>query len=150
VKQERKFQWRTLDAVCDAPRRRVLTALGLAPLFSVSRSSHAESLDALQGSFGMDEDGRIVEIIRIERRGHAFMLFQKRAGQWLAPVALAPVTRRQMETIMGQPIDIAFEGLGDGELAVLRVPQGWRIGSFVCRTGYLLATRLGPVELHRL
>jgi hypothetical protein len=29
------------------------------------------------------------------------------------------------------------------------VPKGWKIGSFVCNTGYWLATVLGPAELRK-
>ena len=57
-------------------------------------------------------------------------------------------TLEEIRDLLGSREQPAHERLR--QLAVLKVPQGWRIGSFVCRTGYLLATRLGPVELHRL
>jgi hypothetical protein len=120
------------------------------PLFAAASRCFGESLADLRGLFSVVEDGRVIEYIRIERRGVGFVLSRTHAGQWQSPVPVAPVTRQKLEAIIRQPVDIAFEGLGDDRLNVLKVPKGWRIGSFVCTTGYLLATTLGPTELHKL
>jgi hypothetical protein len=128
----------------------LLAALGLAPLVAAAGRCYGESLDDLRGTFSLVADGRVIEYIRIERRESGFVLSRMRAGQWNAPVSVAPVTREALEAIIRQPVDVAFSGVGDHKLAVVKVPKGWRIGAFVCSTGYLLATRLGPAELHKL
>ena len=51
---------------------------------------------------------------------------------------------------VNQRMDVEFEGLGNGELAVLKVPKGWKVGSFTCYSGYWLATVAGPAELQKV
>ncbi|HEX6794225.1 MAG TPA: hypothetical protein VF304_10290 [Casimicrobiaceae bacterium] len=129
--------------------RPLAVLLGLT-LSLVSTSGSASTYDALLGTFGLVEQGRMIEVLRIERHGHDLLLYQKHGGQWLAPVVVQPVRKARLETLIKQPIDVPFEGLGNDRLAVLRVPKGWRFGAFECDTGYWLATSLGPAELHKL
>ena len=140
----------TAGAAIRGKRRRIVIASLVLPPFLASGSCYGEPLDELCGTFALIEDGRAVEYIRIERRGPRFLLSRMRAGKSVAPVPVEPVTRQKLEAIIKQPVDITFEGLGNDRLAVLKVPKGWRIASFVCSTGYLLATTLGPAELHKL
>jgi hypothetical protein len=130
--------------------RTAAMVLGLTVSLAAPTPGVAAPFDALLGTFGVVEQNRIIEIVRIERHGRGFLLYQKHAGRWLAPVTVEPVTKEQLETIIRQPIDVPFQGLGDDKLAVLTVPRGWRLGSFECDTGYWLATSLGPAELHKL
>lgn len=144
-----KTQSRARARVC-ATRRRIVLRLGLVPFLAIARPSRGAPLDELRGTFSLAEDGKVIEYIRIERTRSGFVLSRMRAGQWLTPVPVAPVSRQRLQAIIRQPINVAFEGLGDEQLAVVKVPKGWRIGSFVCSTGYLLLTTLGPAELRKL
>jgi hypothetical protein len=128
----------------------MVLVLGLMPILAGASPSYAASLDDLRGTFSLAEDGRVIEYIRVERSGSRFVLSRMHAGHWLAPVPVVPVSRQRLEAIVRQPINVAFEGLGNDQLAVVKVPRGWRIGTFVCNTGYLLATTLGPAELSKL
>jgi hypothetical protein len=40
-------------------------------------------------------------------------------------------------------------GLGNESLAVVQIRQGWKLGTFECKTGFMLASSLGPIELYR-
>ena len=131
---------------------RIIRFLPIAiPLFLSSLGEcDATSYDSLLGTFGLIENGKLTEFVRIEHSQQRYLLSQKHAGHWLAPVEVEPVTRLQLETIIKQPVNVAFEGLGNDRLAVLQVPKGWKLGTFVCRTGYWVATVLGPVEVQKL
>jgi hypothetical protein len=128
----------------------ILAPLGLLAYLAATRCCYGQSVNDLLGTFNLIEDGRVIEYIRLERRDHGFVLSRMHAGQWLAPIGVAPLSRQKLEAIIRQRVDVAFESLGDDRLAVLKVPKGWKIGSFVCSTGYLLATMLGPAELHKV
>ena len=110
----------------------------------------AASYDSLLGTFGAIEYGKLVEFVRIERKQQKYLLSRKHAGEWLAAVEVEPVTRMELETIVKQPVNVEFEGLGNDTLALLKVPRGWKLGPFVCRTGYWVATVAGPVEVEKL
>lgn len=127
-----------------------LLPLAAALLLSRPGKSEAAPFDALLGRFGLIEHGTLVEFARIEQRQQKYLLYRKHAGRWLAPVEVARITRAQLEAMIKQPMTVPFEGLGNDRLALLKVPKGWKIGSFVCHSGYCAATVLGPAELQKL
>ena len=131
---------------------RIIRILPMAlPLFLASPTvCDAASYDSLLGTFGVIENGKLVEFVRIERRQERYLLSRKHSGHWQTPTEVEPVTRAQLETIVREPVDVDFEGLGNDWLVVLNVPKGWKLGTFVCRTGYWVATVLGPVEVQKL
>lgn len=125
-----------------------MTALLLA---SVATECFGARFDTLLGTFElMNEDGSPIESIRIERHQQKYVLYRARHGQWQTPVEVASVSKPELESMINQRMDVEFEGLGNSELAVLKVPKGWKVGSFTCYSGYWLATVAGPAELQKV
>jgi hypothetical protein len=144
-----------LTSVSAARRRamaRMIRFLPVAiPLFlSPTGKCYAATYDSLLGTFGLIENGKLTEFVRIEHRQQKYFLSRKHGGEWLAPVEVDPVTRAQLEAIVKEPVKVEFEGLGNDRLALLKVPEGWKLGTFICRTGYWVATLVGPVEVQKL
>lgn len=139
-----------LDRRSALARLAAILPLATALLLSGPRECEGAPFDSLLGSFGLIEHGALVEFARIEQRQQKYLLYRKHTGRWLAPVEVEPITRAQLEAMIKQPMTAPFEGLGNDRLAVLKVPKGWKIGSFVCNSGYWAATVLGPAELQKL
>jgi hypothetical protein len=104
---------------------------------------------SLVGTYSVEEHGRLIEFIRIEKQGDKYFMSEKQSGKWLSPVEVTPVSKADLEKILQQPVKIDFTGLGNKDIALLQVPKGWKSGTFECKTGFWLATMLGPVELHK-
>jgi len=120
-------------------------------LATAASTCFAARFDALLGTFAVRNDsGSPTELIRIERHRQKYELYRARRGRWQTPIEIAPMTKPELEAIIKQRVDVDFEALGNGEFAVLKVPKGWKIGSFTCTSGYWLATVLGPAELEKL
>ena len=54
----------------------------------------------------------------------------------------------EVEQLLKQPVTVDFVALGNNNLAIFKVPKGWKIGKFECKTGYWMMM-LGPIELHK-
>ncbi len=131
-------------------KRRARTLTTAMALFAcLARPSSADPADSLVGTFALVESGAADEVITIERRQHKYVLYRARSGQKNKDVEVRPMSKPELEAIIKQPVNVAFAALGDERLAVIKVPKGWKIGSFVCNTGYWLATVLGPAELRK-
>lgn len=119
-------------------------------VLSWPRECDATSYDSLLGTFGLIENGKLIEFARIEHTQQRYLLSQKHEGRWLPPVEVEPMTRLQLEAIIKQPVNVPFEGLGNDRIALLKVPKGWKLGTLVCNTGYWVATVLGPAEVQKI
>jgi hypothetical protein len=128
-----------------------LLTMTLLLLASVASPCLGARFDALLGTFELrDANGSAIESITIERQQQKYVLYRTHRGQSQTAVEIAAINKPELQAILKQPIDADFEALGNGTLAVLKVPKGWKIGSFTCNSGYLLATVLGPAELQKV
>lgn len=89
------------------------------------------------------------EFIRIEKDGDKYFMSEKQSGRWLSPVEVKAVSKADLEKMLKEPVKIDFTGLGNNNIALFQVPKGWKSDTFECKTGFWLATMLGPVELHK-
>ena len=105
---------------------------------------------ALVGTYAIKERGTLKEFIKIEQQGDQYFLSEKQSGRWLRPVPVAPRSSSDLAKVIKEPVTVPVEGLGNNQIAIYKVPVGWRTGKFVCNTGYWLASMLGPIELHRM
>ena len=131
-------------------KNHILVIALLALCASSAVRANAGHFDDLVGEYALDENGRLVEFIRIEQQKQKYVLYRKKGEGWLGPVEITPISRTGIEAILKRRVDIAFEGLGNDTLAVFRVPKGWTLDTFVCHSGYWVATVLGPAELQKL
>ena len=133
-----------------AVRTRLLAMTALL-LVSFATECLGARFDALLGTFELrNDDGSTVELIRIERQRQKYMLYRARRGQWQTPVEIAAISKPELEAMINQRMNVEFEGLGNSEFAVLKVPKGWKVGAFTCHSGYCLATVAGPAELQKV
>jgi len=131
--------------------RAYLLTMTLLLLASAASACFGARFDALIGTFELrDANGSAIESIRIERRQQKYVLYRTHRGQSPTVVEIAAIGKPELQAILKQQIDADVEALGNGTLAVIKVPKGWKIGSFTCNSGYLLATVLGPAELQKV
>lgn len=75
---------------------------------------------------------------------------EKRGGRWLlSPVEITPVSKADLDKMLNETVTVDFSGLGNNNIALIKVPKGWKSGQFECKTAYWLATMLGPVDVHK-
>jgi len=109
----------------------------------------AELPVSLVGTYSIEEHGQLKEFIRIEKQGDKYLLSEKQGGRWLSPVEVTSVSKEDLEKMLKEPIKVQFTGLGNNNVALLRVPKGWKSGQFTSITGFWLASMIGPLELHK-
>jgi hypothetical protein len=128
-----------------------LTKLGCAVVLiaTAGQLASASSPDLLVGTFAVQKDGALKDFVRIDRRAGRYFISEMKAGGWSAGKEVMAVSKQAFEKIVKKPVTVEFVGLGHNQAALFNVPRGWTSGTFVCRTGYWLATLLGPIEVHK-
>jgi hypothetical protein len=124
-------------------------ALLFAIVLAGSLAGCKDKTDLLVGTYSVEEQGQLREYYRIQEIGSKFFLSDKHSGQWGSSVEVTPVSTEELARVLRAPVTIEFIGLGNDNLGLFQVPKGWKSGAFVCNTGYLIATVLGPRELHK-
>lgn len=104
---------------------------------------------SLVGTYSVEEDGKLQDFLRIEKSGNTYTFTEKDGTEWLSPAEVTLAGEQEVEDILGSPVKGITSGLGNREVAVLQVRQGWKMGDFECKTGFWLASALGPTELHK-
>ena len=104
---------------------------------------------SLVGTYSVEANGKLQDFLRIEKSEDTYPFTEKDGTEWLSPAEVTPAGEQEVEEILGTPVNGISSGLGDREVAVLQVPQGWKMGDFECKTGFWLASALGPTELHK-
>ena len=107
------------------------------------------TLPELVGTYSITENGRLAEFVRVLQDDDKYYISEKDGRRWLSPVEVSRVDENDIERIVSQPITANINALGTNGVAVVQVRKGWRLGSFECKTGFWLASSLGPVELHK-
>ena len=118
-------------------------------LSSVALTSCSPSPGSLVGTYSVEERGQLNEFIRIEKKGEKYLMSEKQGEHWLSPVEVIPVSKAELEKMLKETVTVDFSGLGNNNIALIKIPKGWKSGQFECKTGYWLATMLGPVGLHK-
>jgi hypothetical protein len=108
------------------------------------------TLPQLVGTYSIMEDGKLTEFVRIEQVEKKFSLSEKDGGRWLTPTSVKEVDDDDIENIIGQPVSSNITAIGNYSVAVVQVHKGWKLGEFESKTGFWLATGMGPVELYKL
>jgi hypothetical protein len=104
---------------------------------------------SLVGTYSVEENGKLQDFLRVEKSGDTYTITEKDGKEWLSPAEVTPAGEQEVEDILGSPVKGLISGLGDRQVAVLKVPPGWKMGAFECKTGFWLASTYGPVELHK-
>lgn len=123
-------------------------SLSLACICASTQASPAD----LVGTYTTRDNKGVHEVMKVEREGDAFVLFDKtREGAWRkSKQPLVPVTKEQFAKMLkGAPADVQFDGLSNKGMAVFKVPRGWGQGKFKTETGYFMVFALGPIELEK-
>jgi len=104
---------------------------------------------SLVGTYSIKEQGKLKEFMKIEKQGNEFTISEKQGGNWLSPKIVTPVSKSDLGKMLKETVMVDFTGLGNKNVALIKVPKGWRSGKFQCNTGYWLASMLGPIELYK-
>jgi hypothetical protein len=107
------------------------------------------TLPALVGTYSIQENGRLKEFVRVDRNGDKYFVSVKDGRKWLSPNEVSRVEEDDLQGILNEPISANINALGNDTMAVVQVNKGWKLGNFESKTGYLLASSLGPVELYK-
>jgi hypothetical protein len=103
----------------------------------------------LVGTYSVEEHGSLKELVRIAQDGDKFTIAMKDDRVWLPSEEVEAVDEDDVNRILDAPVAGSLQGLGNSRVAVLLVHPGWKSGAFVCKTGYWMASALGPMELHK-
>lgn len=133
-----------------------------------STASKPPSPDDLVGVYGAASkpDGRVVPMLKVEKEGSAYLLYEFSHGDWHRPrkswlegstngfQEVRTFTRADLERLVNHPVDVEPLGLQTKALALIHVPAGWSDGGkekpFVTKSGYFAMTLVGPVDLQRM
>ena len=107
------------------------------------------STTSLVGTYSVEDQGKMRVFLRIEKSGEKFLFIERDGRKWLAPAEAEEVDDTDLERILGQTIPSGFVGVGNDSMAVLSVHKGWKLGAFESKTGYILASQLGPIDLYK-
>jgi len=118
-------------------------------LFLFASSGCKSTLPLLVGTYSVAENGKLKEIVRVDRDGDKYFIALKDGRKWLPPTEVSRIEEDDLEKILNKPITANVNGLGNESLAVVQIRQGWKLGTFECKTGFMLASSLGPIELYR-
>jgi hypothetical protein len=104
---------------------------------------------SLVGVYSVADGGILKEFVRIEKDGDKYLIYEKDGHKWLSPMEAAPVDEDDLEKILAQPVKGSVTGLGTESVAVVQVEKGWKLDKFESKTGFWLASPLGPLELYK-
>lgn len=96
-----------------------------------------------------DDDGQLKVFIRVIEDGGKYYVSVKDQRKWLTPAEATPVEKEDLEKLINQPVNGEFSSLGNENVAVVKVAKGWKSGNFECKTGFWLASQLGPMDLYK-
>ena len=127
----------------------LLSAFGMTMIASPTARSWslwgAESPDALLGTYTMVGREAIGAMQIVKRGDKYFMQDLKAHGE----IEAKPVDKAKLESVFKESVSADVVSLEIGESVLLKVPIGWRLGSFESKIGYLLLNFRGPVELNK-
>jgi hypothetical protein len=107
--------------------------------------------DSLIGTYAIEEHGKLEDFVRIEKKNGEYLMYDKNQNdQWTSdPDKVVPVTKKDLESILGHPVSVPYASLGSNGAAIFKMPAGWGFDDFKTKTGYWVATMMGPIELHK-
>ena len=127
----------------------LLSAFGMTMIASPTARSWslwgAESPDALLGTYTMVGSEAIGEM-QIVKRGDKYFMQDLKAH---SEIEAKPVDKAKLESFFKGLVSADVVALDIGVGVLLKVPIGRRLGSFESKTGYLLLSVRGPIELNK-
>ena len=95
----------------------------------------------------MQEESReAIGAMQIVKRGDKYFMEDLKAH---AEFEARLVDKAKLESVFKGLVLADVVALDIGVGVLLKVPMGWRLGSFESKTGYLLLSVRGPVELNK-
>ena len=127
----------------------LLSAFGMTMIASPTARSWslwgAESPDALLGTYTMV--GReAIGTMQIVKRGDKYFMQDVKAH---SEFEAKPVDKAKLESVFKELVSADVVALDIGVGVLLKLPMGWRLGSFESKTGYLLLSVRGPLGLNK-
>lgn len=112
---------------------------------------NSSSVDSLAGAYGVQKNGQVQPVIKIEKTTAGYVFDDYRDGQWRTGTEIAqPMTKEEFEKLMGAKVDGTFVGIRTKGALVAKVPIGFSKGKFKTSTGYMMVFMFGTIELTKL
>ena len=118
-------------------------------LLVISLAGCKEKELRLVGTYSINDQGKMEPYVRIEKKGNDYWMTGNHGGKWGSSIVVTPVSKEELSRVLKGPVSINFAGLGNNNVAIFQVPKGWKLDKFECKTGFVLATVIGPLELYK-
>ena len=107
---------------------------------------------SLEGTYGIKSGAVIEPILKVEASKAGGYIFEERTtGEWSTdPEPAHTATTQDFIRSFGSTTNAPVYGLATMKATVFKVPEGWSSGTFQTKTGYILITSTGPVELSKI
>lgn len=130
------------------------SSVAIAAVFAIllaPTSTRSEKTLSLEGTYSVEENGKLFQLVRVERRDDRFLISIQQNGDWMEPRPTRLMGKSDLQKLIKEPVTVHVVGLGNDSITLMlfKVPKGWRWGKFECKTGYWLLSALGPIELYK-
>ena len=107
---------------------------------------------SLEGTYGIKSGAVIEPVLKVEASKAGGYVFEERTtGEWATDSEPAhTATTQDFIRSFGGTTDAPVYGLATMKATIYKVPEGWSQGTFQTKTGYILITPGGPVELTKI
>jgi hypothetical protein len=125
--------------------------LTLAVAATVIVAACGSSTNDIVGEYSVQGKNGQEPILRVEKSDGNYAVQEFHNGNWR--VIQGPVkelTKEQAQALFGRAVTEPVNGISTKDFALVHVPASWSNKDFPTKTGYLLVSMLGPVELHKV
>ncbi len=128
--------------------RKLIILVGFAALLFGCSDSMTEN--SLVGVYQIKaKNGNYRDFLKIEKKDGNYIIKEKTGNQWNSLGSATSAKKSELENFTGEKVKIDFVGLANKDVALYRMPKGWSMEKFKTRTGYWMASMIGPIELHK-
>jgi len=137
--------------------KRLASLISIALIALVAGCSQQKSADSLVGTFGVVQNGTVVPFAKFEKQGDHFVdaiyvdVGPNGKGRWApdsAPLKVA--AKADLEQRVHHPVDFEVVGLSGPIVGIFAVPKGFKVGSTVIDTGYVVFSGGFPMPVQPL
>ncbi|MDO3615432.1 hypothetical protein Q3O97_06200 [Ralstonia pseudosolanacearum] len=109
------------------------------------------STNDIVGEYSVQGKNGLEPTLRVEKSDGNYAVQEFHNGNWRAlqgPVK--DLTKEQAQALFGRAVTEPVSGISTKDFALVHVPASWSNKDFPTKTGYLLVSMLGPVELQKV
>lgn len=125
--------------------------LMLAIATTVLVAACGSSTSDIVGDYSVQGKNGLEPTLRVEKSDGNYTVQEFHNGNW-RPIQgpVKELTKEQAQALFGRAVTEQVSGISTKDFALVHVPAAWSNKDFPTKTGYLLVSMLGPVELHKV